>query len=786
MAVEATLPNGAVIGVERPLVAVALPVAVVLLWAVIYRGADGVASAASRHRLFVVRIVLAVLLVGAAAGPYTVVTRESPGDPTVSLLVDRSDSMAVTEDVDGLAAAIEDEGVPVTTATVGEGTRSRVGDGVVANLRENGSLVVVSDGQVTEGRSLAEAADTARGLNATVSTVRVSSERAERHVSVSGPAKTSVGVENAFLVSIGGTRLDGTSATVTVRVDGEEVTTEQVSGTGVVEFSHTFDAVGSHRVTAELDGEDGYGTNDVFYKSVRAVERPRILYVSKSDYPLSEYLAELYRVDTAESVPANLDPYTAVVMQDVPADGVGNLDALQSFVIDGNGLFVAGGRNSFENGGYGDAAVGSMLPVTVGESSPGSARIVLAIDVSGSAQEGMQTQKAISLSVLNQLDDRNEVGIVAFNQNAYRVADLSSLSTDRGQLEDRIRRLRSGGATDIAAGLRGADELLDGESGTVILISDGGDRPERASVVAGQLGRDGINVITVGVGSATNENTMQRIAGAAGGSYYRADETDRLRLLFGGSSRRFSGDGLTVVERDSFVTAGVELTANPPRANDVSVRPGASYLVATAGGTPAVASWRYGLGRVVTVTAYGDDGSLDGLLQRPDSLLLTKATNYAIGDPQRKETGITDVADTRVNESTTVTYRGSARPGGTDPTFAAVSEGVYRAEVTPTQQGYDRVLNATYAANYPREYGAFGTSPELRRLVESTGGREFAPGEAAAIAEFATESAVRVREVESQWGWLLLALALLLYLAEVVYRRLQVYTGRTRLESGLR
>jgi Mg-chelatase subunit ChlD len=784
MPVEATLPNGLVVGLERPLVLLALPVGVALLWALVYRGAAGVAGPSSRRRLFAVRVVLVVLLVGAAVGPYTVATRESRGDPEVTLLVDESDSMAVNRNVDGLEAAIEEEGVPVTTATVGEGTRSRVGDGIVANLRENGSLVVVSDGQVTEGRSLSEAAETARELNATVSTVAVPTERTERHVAISGPSKTSVGVENTFLVSVGGARTDGT-ATVTVRVDGEEVTTEEVSGSDAVEFSHSFEDVGSHRVTAQIESDDVYEQNDVFYKSVRAVEKPRILYVSKGEYPLREYLADLYRVDTAESVPDDLEPYTAVVMQDVPAGGVGNLDALQSFVIDGNGLLVVGGRNSFENGGYEDSAVGSMLPVTVGETSPGSTKIVLAIDVSGSAQEGMRAQKAIALSVLNQLGDRNEVGIVGFNQRAYRVADVSPLSTDRARLEDRIRRLQAGGATDIAGGLRGSEDLLDGQSGTVILISDGGDRPEDAAVVANQLGRDGVRVISVGVGPATNENTMSRIADAAGGSYYRADETDRLRLLFGGSSRRFSGEGLTVVDRNSFVTAGVELTANPSRANDVSVRPGAEYLVATADGTPAVATWRYGLGRVVTLTAYGEDGTLDGLLQRPDSLLLTKSTNYVIGDPQRKETGVTDVADTRVGVPTTVTYRGEERPQTDQASFSAVSPGVYRAEVTPDRAGFDGVLGATYAANYRTEYAAFGTNPELGRLVETTGGRQFSPDQAAAIAEFARQSAVQVRDVETRWDWVLLTLALLLYLVEVVYRRLQVYWGRTRLESGL-
>jgi hypothetical protein len=87
--------------------------------------------------------------------------------------------------------------------------------------------------------------------------------------------------------------------------------------------------------------------------------------------------------------------------------------------------------------------------------------------------------------------------------------------------------------------------------------------------------------------------------------------------------------------------------------------------------------------------------------------------------------------------------------------------------------------------NYPREYGAFGQAAELRSVVQSTGGRQFEPNEAAAIVEFARQESTRVRELEQSWTWLAILLALVLYFSEVVLRRLQVYRGRSRSESGL-
>jgi hypothetical protein len=786
LAIRTTLSDGTVVGLERPALLVALPVVIALFAFLIRYRTTGTASKRSRRLLLASRVVVATLIVVAAAGPFTVVTMETQGDPTVSLLVDRSDSTAVSPDVaEGLATSIESEGVPVTTSTIAQGTDSRIGDGISANLRENGSVVVISDGQVTGGGSLAETAEFARSLNATISTVSPAPTRTERYVTLAGPSKASVGVESRFLVQVNGVAVDE-PVEVTVTIDGEEVATERIDdGTGRVPVSYTFEETGSHEIRAEIGGSDVYPINDEALKTVRVVEQPRVLYVSRGNYSLQSYLTQLYDVETAQSVPANLDPYYAVVVQNVAAGDLGNVDELQRFVIDGGGLLMVGGQNSFENGGYANSSVAATLPVTFGESTPGSARIVMLIDVSGSAGGGMRIQKAIALDALSQLDDENTVGVVGFNYQAYGVVEPGPLSQNRDTVENRIRRLQAGGATNIANGLRGAEEMLGGQRGTIILVSDGGDTESRSGVVANALGRQGIRVVAVGAGRTVNEGVLRRIAEESGGNYFRASETDRLRLLFGGGSRQFQGEGLTVVDSGHFITSGVTLESNPGRVNDVSMRPGADFLVAASDGTPAVASWRYGLGRVATITTYGPDGGLDGLLQQPDSLLVTKSVNYAIGDPERKASGVTDVADTRVGEPTTVIYRGDSPPSGTDTPFTTVDEGVYRAQVTPTSPGFKSVAGATYAANYHAEYAGFGTSSALADAVRATDGRQFERGQAAEIAAFARQQATRIRDVRQTWDWAFVLAGLLLFLTEVVVRRLQVYNGHTRSESGL-
>ncbi|MGQ4556226.1 VWA domain-containing protein [Halobellus sp. GM3] len=785
--VEASLTEALSVGLARPVFLLALPVAALALWALVFRDASGAASTRSRRWFLVARVAVVALVVLSAAGPYTVQSQLTAGDPSVTLLVDESDSMAVTQNVDEpLVESIEESGVSVRRVPIGAADSSPVGDAVAANVREDGNLVLLSDGRVTSGQSLQETTELARSVNATVSVVSPEPRTAERYVTVEGPEKVSLGVENRFAARIDGVGPNA-SATVTVRVDGERVlerTTEDAPET--LAFNHTFESTGSHTITAETDVSDRFSANDAFRKTVRVVEQPRILYVSPGEYPFRDYLDRLYDVETAEDVPEDLSPYYAVVVQDAPADAVGNVDRLQEFVIGGGGLLVVGGPNSFDGGGYGGSNLASMLPVSTGEGEPRATTIVLAVDVSGSAAEGMRIQKSAALSVLDQLGDENEVGLVGFNYQAYRVAAIDPLSRNRGELADKIQRLRAGGATDIAAGIRGSGELLGDRPGTVILVSDGHDNPDEAAAAASRLSDRGVRVVTVGAGERINERTMQAIAGAGGGSYFRATEATRLGILFGGGGAP-GESGLVVLDRRAFVTSGVTLTSSPARFNDVTVRRGADFLVAGESGQPALATWRYGLGRVATITAHGEDGTLDGLLREPDSLLLTRTTNYAVGDPERKATGITGIPDTRVGESTTATYRGSERPDADtdDVSFRRVGEETYQATVTPAETGYFEVLGATYAANYPREYAAFGPDPSLDSLVDDTGGREFTAAQGREIARFATQRARGVQPVRTDWTWLFLAAGLLLFTAEVSYRRLQVRRRNTTSDGGL-
>ena len=761
---------------ENPLFLLLIPVAAAALYYVLI--VSGTGSERRRYALLGSRVIVVSMLILAFAQPYVVQTTTVEGEERVHVLIDGSESMEVFDDIgEEIASDIENRGVNVETTRIAQGNSSPIGDALMSNIERDGSVLLVSDGQVTNGRSLVSAAEAARAVNAQVNAVNLSATEPESNVWLEGPSKASQGVEETFSVCIGGT--DEGGGTATVEVDGQQVV--QKSGSGCDEFSHTFDSTGTYRMTAEVEtgGSDTYGVNNEFYKTVRVVERPRILYVSQNRYPLLELLNQLYDVETAESVPSDLSGYYAVVTQNLPANSAGDLESLQEFVIDGNGLLVAGGPNAYDTGGYDESLLGDMVPVKSGETSRTS-DVVILIDVSGSTEEGIDVQKGLALDALEQMGDGNRVGVVAFNQNAYNVHEMSELSTARGEIERTIQRLQSGGSTDISIGLQGAEDMLGG-SGNIILISDGVvDQQGQQSAVstARRLGAQDINVVSVGVGEInTNADVMRAIADASGGSFFRATDTERLRVLFGGQDRQPEGSGLTIVDSSHFITDGVETSAELPSAHEVSVKATGRFLVSTGSGDVALASGRYGLGRVVSVTAHTGDGVLGGLLSEPDSALVSRSVNWAIGDPQRLVTDVYDVEDTRVGETTEISYRGGSRPSGTGLDFSRTSQNRYVATVTPTERGFETAGDATYAVNYAAEYAGFGMSSSIYRATESTNGGVYEPTETAAIAQEVRSHASEPRETQRDLSWIALIVALLVYLVEVSLRRIHDVYG---------
>ena len=153
----------------------------------------------------------------------------------------------------------------------------------------------------------------------------------------------------------------------------------------------------------------------------------------------------------------------------------------------------------------------------------------------------------------------DRIGLVAFAGEAFT---QSPLTTDQSTLQTLLARIRSGlieDGTAIGNGLATAINRLresDAKSKVIILLTDGvNNRGEIAPVMAAEIAKEqGIRVYTIGVGSRgtaptpaidmfgnmtfvqakveIDEKTLQEIADATGGRYFRATDNEKLRAIY--------------------------------------------------------------------------------------------------------------------------------------------------------------------------------------------------------------------------------------------------------------
>ncbi|PIY60000.1 hypothetical protein COY95_04095, partial [Candidatus Woesearchaeota archaeon CG_4_10_14_0_8_um_filter_47_5] len=207
--------------------------------------------------------------------------------------------------------------------------------------------------------------------------------------------------------------------------------------------------------------------------------------------------------------------------------------------------------------------------------------------------------------------------------------------------------------------------------------------------------------------------------------------------------------------------------------------PTATLLVTTTGADPLLTVWRYGLGRVIAYSL--DDGSLWGpaMLQKPDSALLVRMVNWAIADPERKQPFFVDIPIMRVDEPAIITVKSESTPVAPDLSFFKEKNNLYKAYYLPYEQGLIRLLEQPVAVNYKKEYEYVGVSPQLERVVQLSGGTLFEPDAGAIVEEIKNRSR---REIVTfrEYAWLAVCAALVVYLIEVIMRKILEVRMRQR------
>jgi Ca-activated chloride channel family protein len=181
------------------------------------------------------------------------------------------------------------------------------------------------------------------------------------------------------------------------------------------------------------------------------------------------------------------------------------------------------------------------------EAMPGAAmaqvqmplNLSLVLDKSGSMQgKKIQNLREAAKLVVDRLGPQDTISIVAFSDKKYLIAESQPVA-DKEDLKKKIDRIRDGGGTAISGGMSQGLAELDKAMGAdrisrMLLLTDGqtfGDE-KQCKKLGQQAGDKGIVVNALGLGDDWNEELLDEIAEASGGSGDFIDSPDKIVSFF--------------------------------------------------------------------------------------------------------------------------------------------------------------------------------------------------------------------------------------------------------------
>lgn len=729
------------------------------------------------------RAILIVLLCIAIASPYTYTQKMIEGDPVLRIVVDNSTSMQAVEKLKSTFVEQLKDKIPVEMSSAGIGDISNTGEATLSALGPYESVLVYSDGRINTGAQLGDVGLFAIKLNSTINGLQLKDEASDAGIVLEGPQKAMTDTEIAITAKIG--RVNKKTAPVKITLDGKTIYEQDTAETEIV--LPTKLSQGYHKLTAEITQGDDFPQNNIFYKTIKTVEKPKLLFITQQSSPFLSVLRQVFTVESTTSLPGNLEPYYSIIINDMPATTLDPYtEKLGNYVREGNGLLVIGGRTSYNNGRYRYSQIETLLPVITAKAGrkEGEMNIVIIIDKSGStgssfgtAAKQVDLEKAMAIDVLEKdIKSTYKVGVVAFDTQSYTIGELDYLLERRPAIEDRIARIQDGGGTVISMGVLKALDMLRYASGSknIILISDGMTQQENNAIEsAKQSSNEGVRIYTVSVGDKTNDVMMMRLAEITGGIFFKATDASRLSLLFGDPEKtnQENTPSLVALNSNHYITKDLPLNALVGGFNEVVPKLTSQLLVTTSGGDPVLTVWRAGLGKVASLST--DDGSMWAaqLLTTQNAKLLTRSVNWLIGEPDRKANEKTDITDSRTNQPVTIIVKSPSQPKADNITFYKTAENTYYATTFVTETGFKETLGATFAINRPEEYDYLGMSEDLQKTVQLTGGKMYTQDQADEIVKNVKSRSRRTTTEKHYHRNYLVTIALILFLLEIFIRR---------------
>ncbi len=832
---------------ERTWLLAAIPALGVLLYLVVRKG--GLTTAKSGYLLR--RLLLVALLVAAMAGPYLLDHALLPRELPITLLLDSSASMDVYPalprdaellrgELESLARNLSDASVDVTLNTFSRGNATGIGDilysHAVASQASKDIYFLLTDGQNNRGRPPLDVARALGRANATVDVIAPPAPEREVYIAaITGESKVPLKADFDIVVEVAKPSPGPVNYRIAIAVDGAKRYGEQKTQTE--ERAHfpltlSFAEVGIHEITAEIvpsrETEDTLAENNVHHKSVEVIEKPRILVIvgNHTSSPLVSILDDLYNVTVTRSPPlSELPDYNAIVVDNVPTTQMvrGLTDRLRSYILDGNGVWVVGGKNSYEYGGYHNSAFENLLPVR-STPKPKELRkpiaVVFLLDVSNSfsyspdpqtRETKLDVEKAIVLKMMKDLKDDDQVAVIAMNAGTFALTDgLERFGDIRERIQDRILQLVPAGGTIIGESLDTSHKLLAprGEKKFLIVISDGvysRSQQKNSLDKVAALADIGVKTYAIGLGFDTDEYYMSQLAKSGNGLYLKPEGYQRLKLEFGQEAEDQATDATAVDIRDQYHYITREL-ALPDQAiadfNKVNDKASARVLVTAQGDQPILTVWQFGLGRVAALATDNGLQWAPDLYEADQGRLVAGITNWVIGDMEKHKPVRIESVDGNVGADIVVGLVAETRPtllvehpdGRTETLpLRRLDAERYEAVLPATDAGFYRLLATTpdgaddvglLAVNPPREHLRIGADEDILASLASLGnGRLYAADDLARLKEDLVSRArdqVALEQTTKRPLWhLFLACALAYYFIDALVMRVRrLFKGR--------
>ena len=697
-------------------------------------------------------------------------------------------------------------------------------------------IVLLSDGQATRGDAVARAQRAAAsGVPISYVAYQQAQQPDVRVTRLDAPSR--VGENQSFDISVGIHAEAATPARLLLFASGSLIHEEALNlaaGDSRFSLTQTSESSGFLDFSAQIivpGASDNFQQNNQLAAFSQVIGPARALLVYHDESEIAHLLPALRQagivVDAIapEDLPvvmSRLANYKSVIIANVPATDISDaqMRLLEQFVSDiGGGLVAIGGPESFAPGGYYQTPLERALPVEMqikDQRRLPQLTIAYLIDRSGSmGQIGRSgapnlelAKRAIVLS-LGLLQPTDRVAIGTFDTGGAWVVPFQQVN-DAQALIAITNTIRSGGGTDILAGLRLVERDIIHEPSQLkhlILLTDGGANPTGLVELTGYMNEQfGVSLSAIGIGRSPTA-FLERMAEAGEGNYYTVADVEQIPLIFAQETVLASRSYIIEEEFTPRVTGSSAIIDGiselPPLRGYVATTPKAAAARVLSGNEPfadpVLAAWQYGLGRAVAFTAdasgrwakdwvawddfsrfwgqvvnwsvnAGADSNLETRIVQEDdgARILVDARDDAgrfVDGLQLTGTALLPTGDSR-----RIPLRQTA-PGLYEARFEPQDEGAYFFTI---QGGAEDSPDATYAdlkgwvMSYSPEYAPGADDDRLlRQLAEISGGRDLSdsPGDV-----FAHDMGARQAKSDI-WGHLLL-LALLLLPLDIALRRL--------------